>query len=909
MFLLILKELKWQELSKLVQINPFSTFLCMVLTKFDKFELTKYLPLNNFRNHLTTIKIPKMKTKFILIALLLLSILKISAQPIAFYPRGMGGGGALFFPTINPANDNEFYVSCDMSQAFHSTNFGITYSQSDFAHLQVSNNSTYEFTNDGHTAYTIYNDGNNEFPVKSTDSGTTWTTINAYNLGTYGSAYAVKANYNNSDQILVGAYGHILFSNNGGSTFSLVKTANSMGAGLILGGVFWDGQNIYIGTNDGLIYSTDGGNSFSVMTTTGMIAGQVIWNFAGAKTGATTRFSCIAANSSDTYNGIKPWDYWSYAKAVYTMDNANGTWIPKSTGINFSNDFIMYCAMAWNDINTIYLGGHDNANSAPLVLKSIDAGTTWNSKYITTNNANISTGWEGYLGDKNYSWSETCFGITAAPYNSSKIIFSNYSNVQISSDGGDYWRQAYVDHDDENPAGNPTPKNRAYHSIGLENTTCWQVHWTSANNMFACFSDIGGIRSTDGGASWGYQYTGFAVNSFYRIEETSNGNLYGACSNIHDLYQSTRLADAQLDANDGNGKIVYSTDSGTTWSSLHVFNHPVFWLAVDPNNQNRMYASVVHFGGTQGNQTGGIYRTDNLNNLQTSTWVKLPNPPRTEGHPSCIIVLNDGKVVCTFSGRRNSSGTFTASSGVFIYDPNTNAWTDVSDNGMYYWTKDVVIDPSDPTQNTWYTCVFSGWGGAPNGLGGLYKTINRGTTWTKLTGSQFDRVTSITFNPTDNNQAYLTTEIQGLWISSDMNSTTPTWSNVTTYPFRQPERVFFNPYDNSKIWVTSFGNGMKFGDLNEVIGVPEYQKNSSTSFNVYPNPTNGKFNFSFNSKTTNEATIELYNSLGQIMFSKKTKINAGENNISLSVECLSKGIYSVILKSDREVGNGWVVVQ
>ena len=96
-----------------------------------------------------------------------------------------------------------------------------------------------------------------------------------------------------------------------------------------------------------------------------------------------------------------------------------------------------------------------------------------------------------------------------------------------------------------------------------------------------------------------------------------------------------------------------------------------------------------------------------------------------------------------------TEGTFTASSGVFVYDPVATSWTDVSHIGMQYWTKDIVIDPNDPTQNTWYVCVFSGWGGPPNGLGGLYKTTNRGTNWTKLTGSQFDRVTSITFNPQD----------------------------------------------------------------------------------------------------------------------------------------------------------------
>ena len=40
---------------------------------------------------------------------------------------------------------------------------------------------------------------------------------------------------------------------------------------------------------------------------------------------------------------------------------------------------------------------------------------------------------------------------------------------------------------------------------------------------------------------------------------------------------------------------------------------------------------------------------------------------------------------------------------------------------MRYWTKDILIDPNDATQSTWYVCVYSGWGGPPNGLGGLYR--------------------------------------------------------------------------------------------------------------------------------------------------------------------------------------------
>lgn len=479
------------------------------------------------------------------------------AQP-TFSPRGPGGGGALFFPTINPANDNEFYVSCDMSQLFHSTDFGLNYSQVPFQKLQVFNTSTYEFTNNPNIAYCNFSDGNEGYPVKTIDGGTTWTRLTAYNVNNYGSVYSMKANYNNPLQLLLGAYGDIFFSNNGGTSFSLVKHAANNGVGLIMGGVFWDNEKIYIGTNEGIIYSTNGGTSFSILPTTGIAASHVIWSFVGGKENGTTRFVCIAANSSSVYNGLMPWEYYGLGKAVYIMDNANGTWTPKSPGISFSNDFIMYPAMAWNDIDTIYLGGNDNILGAPLVYRSVDGATSWTKKFNTTNNANIITGWEGHQGDKTWGWSETCFGISVAPYNSSKVMFANFSNVHLSSDAGNNWKQAYVNVSDQHPATAPTPKYQAYHSIGLENTTCWQVHWQTADTMMACYSDIGGMRSVDAGTSWGFQYTGLSVNSLYRIAKGANGIMYGACSNIHDMYQSTRLADAQLDANDANGKIVYS---------------------------------------------------------------------------------------------------------------------------------------------------------------------------------------------------------------------------------------------------------------------------------------------------------------------------------------------------------------
>lgn len=316
---------------------------------------------------------------------------QLNAQPSTFSPRGIGGGGALFFPSINPANDNEFYVSCDMSELFKSNDFGNNYNQVPFTKLQVFNNSTYEFTNDTSIAYTNYNDGNSGYPVKTIDGGNSWQQLIGYNLNTYDKVYKMSANFNNPNQIIIGSYGDILFSNDGGTSFNLVKHAANMGAGLVTSGVYWDGNNIYIGTNEGILYSTNSGGSFTTMATIGIPNGQVIWSFAGARNGATMRFTCIAANETDTYNGLMPWDYYNYAKEVYIMDDASGTWVAKSAGINFSNDFVMYVGMAKNDIDNIYLGGHDNILAAPLVYKSTDGGNSWVKKFNTTNNLNINT--------------------------------------------------------------------------------------------------------------------------------------------------------------------------------------------------------------------------------------------------------------------------------------------------------------------------------------------------------------------------------------------------------------------------------------------------------------------------------------------------------------------------------------
>ncbi|MBL0084664.1 MAG: hypothetical protein IPP37_20505 [Saprospiraceae bacterium] len=600
--------------------------------------------------------------KYLLIFITLVGMVGLKGQPYSFSSRGLGGGGALFSLSIRPDNTDEFFVSCDMGELFHTCDYGRTYTQVASSELVGGHDSKVSFTATPGLLYSINYANNLIVPVKSADGGQSWSDLTG-NPDPSEQCFGIYADYNNAQRIIIAYYGQLYISQNGGGSFTLFHTALSSGSGVVVGGVFFDGNNIYIGTNDGLLFSSNGGTSWSNLGTSGIPAGQAIWSFAGARQNGQTRLFCITTNAADIYVGLPGSDYYGFAKGLFAMDVGVTNWTSKLTaGINLSTDFPMFVGMAQNDINTIYLAGSNDLNY-PTLFKTTNGGNSWANTFVTASNQNIVTGWSGLGGDRPWSYGECAFGIEVARNDASRVIFGDFGFVHATSNGGQSWRQAYTHADDEHPAGSNTPAMASYSSIGLENTSCWQVFWANASQLWACYSDIRGMRSIDMGEKWSFNYTGHTANTSYRITKLANGTLLAGTSNIHDIYQSTYLTDARLDPTDANGKIIYSTNNGQNWQLLKQFSHPVFWLATDPNNANRAYASVIHYSSNTG--IGGIYRCDNVNSLASSTWTLLPNPPRTEKHPACIVVLNDGKMVCTYSGRRNSAGTFTASSGVF----------------------------------------------------------------------------------------------------------------------------------------------------------------------------------------------------------------------------------------------------
>ncbi len=740
------------------------------------------------------------------ILLLFVSIIHLSAIgqiPQTWCSRGVGGGGALFSPTINPSNPNEFYVACDMSELFHSTDFGLSYSNVNFREVVAFNPTKVWFTNVTGLLYCI-NNRTGVFQVsKSLDNGQTWDNVEG--MMPWEEVYALFVDYHNPDILVTNFWSSILFSDDGGGNFITIHDTD-IGQGAHLAGVFFDLPDIFIGLNEGLLVSHDSGNTFDFEEIPGMAEGQGFYSFTGAKQNDTIRLMGTTIEVSDFWNGMPATEWWEAVDDVYRLDYGISDWQSVGETINWGWDFPMLISMAENDIHTAYLGG-SMAWEFPTILKTCNGGENWQHVFLTDNNQNITTGWAGYQGDHHWWYPGAVLGIDVARFNADTIIFSDMGVIHKSADGGQSWTQAYTSPQDQHPAGSPTPKNQDYHSIGIENTSVWCLNWHDEENMFAGFSDINGLRSEDGGESWGFDFSGHNQNTMYwMVKHPANENIYAATSTIHDIYQSHRLRDAEIEYPGSGGTVIYSEDGGANWQLMHDFEMPVYWVATDPNNPEVLYASVInHAAGF-----GGIWFTENLSAGENSQWEKIVNPTRTQGHPASIIVLNDGKVLTSWSARRNTAGQFTNSSGVFLYDPSTNDWEDLSHPNMVYWTKDVVVDPNDSDQNTWYAGVFSGWGGPPNDLGGLYKTTDRGQSWTRIWETH--RVESCSFNPQNPDQLYVTTETEGLWFSNNINEPEPDFELVDSYNFMHPLRVFFNPFNQNEVWVASFGNGLKVGN-------------------------------------------------------------------------------------------------
>ena len=80
------------------------------------------------------------------------------------------------------------------------------------------------------------------------------------------------------------------------------------------------------------------------------------------------------------------------------------------------------------------------------------------------------------------------------------------------------------------------------------------------------------------------------------------------------------------------------------------------------------------------------------------------------------------------------------------------------------------------------------------------------------------------------------------------------------------------------------------------VGLKEITKNIS-SFEIFPNPAKETASLKVNSLISSQASVFVYNALGNVVYHKEVLINEGKNKIDINVEDFSPGVYFTSIKS------------
>lgn len=756
--------------------------------------------------------------------------------PSTFAPRGPGGGGYTYVPSISPHDPNELFINCDMGGVYRSQDGAQSWQMQHYDQLVSQVKGKIQFSSDPNILYVCRRSTSNlNDPLwrgelaKSTDGGDSWQPLAD---PTQTGVHRLEVDPGSTQRMLLNEYDRLFFTSNGGNSWSQVYLPPS--GNMWLGGVFWDGMNIYVGTNEGLLVSKNNGASFAIETHSGLPAGAGIYHLAGAKLGATTRLFCVPAPAADLYAWNEPLSMLGNLQGLYRMNyTASAAWTNTRANIPAQAE-IAWVDLAYNNTQTVWAAA-GTIDGLPMIFKSTNGGQSWTNTYLLDNNQNVSTGWAGEGGALWLNYNGAPLGFEVSPTDPNRVVMSD-GNGHITTDGGQSWRATYVQPADQNAAGQSTPVQKMYRSSGLEVTTAHHIHWVNDEEMLVCNTDIGQTYSADAGESWTFARNLFqpwgviSDNNWYHIiRQPNTGYLLAATAELNDMYLGYRIGDESLDQ--AHGLVVRSVDQGVSWDTVYNFGHPVVWLEVDQTNPAKIYASVVH------STEGGVFQSTNGG----LSWSRLPSPPRTQGHPYNLRSLADGSLVATFSARVLADGvTLTESSGVFLLPAGSNTWQDRTAAAMRFYTKDLVIDPHDPTQNTWYATVwgrFTTFAGPNNqGNGGLYRSTNRGQSWTRIWANELAE--SITIHPSVPGAAYVTAENDGLFFTSNLGAA-PSIERVEAFPFWRPKRVFFKPGNACELWVTTMGGGIWKG-VSELPGQVSYAPSTEN----FVNPERGFMQFS-----------------------------------------------------------------
>jgi len=429
-----------------------------------------------------------------------------------------------------------------------------------------------------------------------------------------------------------------------------------------------------------------------------------------------------------------------------------------------------------------------------------DSGRTWTVAWNQSQQDHLQMAW---IEERNGRGRNT-EDVGAAPTDPNLVFGSDDMRIVRSSDGGTNWKAVY----------SRQLADGEWTSTGMDVTTCYGVHFDpfDKKRMFITYTDIGLMRSEDGGKGWVTSTTGVPHmwrNTTYWIvfDPQVKGRMWGVMSYVHDLPRTKMWNHRSVSTYIGG--IGRSEDGGRNWTCnadwipatapTHILLDPR-----SPATARVLY--VAAFG-------KGVYKTTDGGDH----WVLKNNGISGEEPYAWRLAMDSRGVLYLLVARRNRDGSFDNPGDGALYR---------SDDGAEHWTRitlpkgvngpnGLAIDVKDPRRlylAAWCRTV-------PEGAkdGGIFLSDDAGKTWRNVLAKD-QHVYDVTVDPRHPKVLYACGFESSAWRSSDRGET---WQRIRGFNFKWGHRVIPDPYDPEMIYITTFGGSVWHGPATGDATAPE----------------------------------------------------------------------------------------